>query len=250
MNLAARSHTRYLEAIGVFCRHSRSGFVRSVGNAVALVSGAPEPEFNSVFVDGPRPLHADVRTAVRWIRDERLPHCVVIRSGVDDDLRPTAAEMGLDRDPWLGPLMATESAPDLAGSSGLVVRDGPLVDSTHRRLIAEGFGVDVVLVDAFIGPSFAHDVAVRIAVGSTLAGDPVVTGTAVVVSDPVCVFTVAPVEAHRGRGYGAAITAHLVADGLRRGATLAVLESSEAAISMYEKMGFSTVAHYERWRTR
>ena len=49
---------------------------------------------------------------------------------------------------------------------------------------------------------------------------------------------------HRGRGYGAAITAQVVRDGFRAGARFAWLQSSALGRPVYRRLGFRDVESY------
>jgi ribosomal protein S18 acetylase RimI-like enzyme len=51
----------------------------------------------------------------------------------------------------------------------------------------------------------------------------------------------------RGRGLGAAITAHAANAGRARGCELASLQASPAGEPVYRRMGFTTVRHYLRY---
>jgi GNAT superfamily N-acetyltransferase len=48
--------------------------------------------------------------------------------------------------------------------------------------------------------------------------------------------------AHRGKGYGTALTWAVIAEGVRRGCTSAMLSASAMGYSLYERMGFQTVS--------
>lgn len=58
------------------------------------------------------------------------------------------------------------------------------------------------------------------------------------------IFNVATSPEHRGRGYGAAITARAVRDGFAAGSEFAFLQSSDIGHSVYRKLGFRDVEEY------
>jgi hypothetical protein len=60
----------------------------------------------------------------------------------------------------------------------------------------------------------------------------------------VGIFNVATPEAHRGHGYGAAVTSRAMADGLAAGAEFAYLQSSAIGESVYRRLGFEQVSTY------
>jgi hypothetical protein len=73
------------------------------------------------------------------------------------------------------------------------------------------------------------------------------TAMAFTVGDAVGIFNVGTLRPHRRRGYGAAITARAVADGLAAGGRWAWLESSDDGLRVYERLGFATVETHAVW---
>jgi predicted GNAT family acetyltransferase len=73
------------------------------------------------------------------------------------------------------------------------------------------------------------------------------TALGVTDGDHVGIFNVATPPAHRGKGYGAAITAWAVGDGFQNGASVAFLQSSPMGFRVYERLGFRTVEDWSVW---
>jgi N-acetylglutamate synthase len=106
-------------------------------------------------------------------------------------------------------------------------------------------------VDAFLGlmtPAVMERPGVRAYVGK-IDREPVATAVGVSLENHVGIFNVATLPAHRRRGYGAAITARAVCDGLDQGARWAWLQSSPAGYSVYENLGFKLRESWECWIT-
>jgi len=61
------------------------------------------------------------------------------------------------------------------------------------------------------------------------------------------IFNVATTDADRGRGYGTVAAAHAVLDGFRAGAGCAYVQGTPLALPVYEKLGFTTVEHWQQW---
>lgn len=77
---------------------------------------------------------------------------------------------------------------------------------------------------------------------------PVTTALSVPTSgDSVGIFNVATPPAHRGHGYGAAVTAAAIADGMAAGARWSWLQSSPEGVGVYERLGFRTVESWAMW---
>jgi predicted GNAT family acetyltransferase len=58
------------------------------------------------------------------------------------------------------------------------------------------------------------------------------------------VYSIATIESVRRRGYGAAMTARVVADGVAAGCDVAALQASDMGRSIYERLGFRTLVRY------
>ena len=78
------------------------------------------------------------------------------------------------------------------------------------------------------------------------SGEAPVSTSALFMSHRVAgVYNVATLDAHRGHGYGEALTWHAVRRGMESGAAFASLQASEMGAPIYARMGFETVAPYE-----
>jgi predicted GNAT family acetyltransferase len=58
------------------------------------------------------------------------------------------------------------------------------------------------------------------------------------------VYNVSTIPPFRRRGYGAAMTARIAADGVAVGGDVAILQASEMGYPVYERMGYRTVVEY------
>lgn len=61
------------------------------------------------------------------------------------------------------------------------------------------------------------------------------------------IYNIATVSEMRGRGYGTALTGHLLAQAKERGCDTAVLTSSKIGRSVYERLGFREVAEIDNY---
>lgn len=76
---------------------------------------------------------------------------------------------------------------------------------------------------------------------------PVTTGLGVTVGESVGIFNTATPPQYRGHGFGAAVTARAVADGLHSGARWSFLQSSPAGYGVYTRLGYSTAELWDLW---
>ena len=76
-------------------------------------------------------------------------------------------------------------------------------------------------------------------------GEPVSTAATVPCGDTIGVYNVATLPDHRLRGYGEAVMRHALEEAEReRPSRPVVLQSTEAGLRLYERMGFRTVARF------
>lgn len=217
---------------------------------VRYSTGKPAPRLNGVAVlDG----RADRGAAEAWLAElaaRGYPSCLMTRPAAPEWAGALAEQFGL-ADAGTEPLMwhrepATVTAPP--GGPTLIAavdpRDGDTVRAA-QRLFAEGFGAP----EEILGPMLSAEV---IAVeGSTTyvgtsEGVACVVGTASLVDGYLGVYNIATPPPHRRRGHGAAMTVHVVLDGVRHGAHTAYLQASTDGFAIYERLGFRTI---EEWRT-
>jgi len=116
----------------------------------------------------------------------------------------------------------------------------------HVDVWAHGFGVPVQALTPWLGSDLLHRPNV-IAYQASLDGEDVATALGIVANGFVGVFNVACLTSHRRRGYGGALTARVVLDGLTSGADMAVLTSSPLGEGIYRELGFHEVARWAQW---
>jgi predicted GNAT family acetyltransferase len=64
------------------------------------------------------------------------------------------------------------------------------------------------------------------------------------------VYAIATIPSARRRGYGAAMTARVVTDGLAAGCDVAALQASELGRPTYERLGFRVDVRYTAYSPR
>jgi predicted GNAT family acetyltransferase len=146
--------------------------------------------------------------------------------------------------------MVLDDASDLdavAAPDGLTIRQlAPDEAELHVMTAAAGFGAPEHVFRHLVTHSSLSLPGVRAYLGE--AGDhPVTTGIGMAQRGSVGIFNIATPPEHRGRGYGAAVTARAVADGLGGGSRYAYLQSSPDGFSVYLRLGFRTVEEWRCW---
>ena len=224
-----------------------AGWARRAPGVLSGITGSTLPTLNGVWIYNEDGVRAAVPELLTRVAATGHPHCLQLCPGSSNALHDVARERGMRRDTDV-PLMALVDPGALpeAGPPELVITTlTPERVSVHAELAAAGFGAPVDDLNRLMTPVAAAS-GVCIYVGQ-VAGEPVVTGAGVQLGDQIGVFNIATLPAHRQRGYGAAITAQIVRDGLSRGARWAWLQSSAEGHGVYEKLGFITLEVWECW---
>jgi GNAT superfamily N-acetyltransferase len=221
------------------------------GGVVTILTGLPFDWFNQILIEREGATPAGVLAGVAQAR-ERSPSFVVrLREGLDDRFIATLTRAGLAsaREDATTPGMvafpidhdaiASHASPELEIRR---VTDLAGIDA-HRKVVTDGFGSDpaVALGTACVDLLDRPDCVVYVGYAG---GDPVVSGLGWRTGRTIGVYSIATIASARRRGYGAAMTAHVVSDGLVTGCDVAALQASEIGRPIYERIGFRTVVRY------
>ena len=147
------------------------------------------------------------------------------------------------------PLMVLEGPSRLADADpeGLVIKLlAPEGASHHASLAAAGFEAPEEYFQQLMTTGLLRGAGVRCYLGE-FDGEPVTTGVGVTFGDSVGIFNIATPPGHRRHGYGSAVTARTIRDGLSCGARWAWLQSSPAGYPVYQRLGFQTVESWHCW---
>ena len=238
----------FLDSWGVVCDAAPAGSYSEQGGVVRADSGLPVPAFNGVWMTTPDVAPADVLAAVDEFAAGELPWNVQLRDGYPVELDDQLSRRGLVPTADI-PFMVLPDPARLAAATASVPAGFRQVETFRDldsllSLLERGFGMP---------PQLARELfPVRLVfLASTwllAAGDEDVSTGLGFVRDGWCgVFNVATPEEHRGRGFGAAVTAHAVEQALAAGARGAYLQSSPMGLPVYERLGFVTVERWRQW---
>jgi N-acetylglutamate synthase len=226
------------------------GSYRAEPGAFALTTGVAIPTLNGVWVDSLDGGTGLVVELLDEVAATGLPHCLQARPAAANQVANLMRSRGMIPDDRI-PLMVLEGPADLArpqqANSELKVRQlDPAHARLHAEIAAEGFEAPIEPFVRLMTPATLAADGVRCYVGE-VDGEAVSTGIGVTIGPAVFICNIATPPDHRRRGYGAALTARAVADGLAAGATWSVLQSSPAGYAVYERLGFRTVEDWSCW---
>jgi GNAT superfamily N-acetyltransferase len=117
----------------------------------------------------------------------------------------------------------------------------------HRKVVTEGFGSPPEVALGTTCPELLRRPECVVNVGYA-EGAPVTSGLAWRTGRVVGVYAIATIPAARHRGFGAAMTARIMTDGLASGCDTAVLQASELGRPIYERLGFTVDVSYVPYR--
>src|SRR4051794_24526492 len=215
----------------------RDGYLWTVCPAV------PVPQFNGVW-----PIDDSSTPALEGALDEvralGLPCSIQVRAGRTPAAEREAERLGLVESVLPGMLARAEELRD-PEPDGLHVIRVRTADGLAQALAlaAEGFAAPPEIFAPLYVPEVAAMDGLAIYIGRAGEVD-VTTAVGLTIEDAVGVFTVATPAAHRGRGYGAAVTAYAAREGFAAGARFAYLQSSSLGYPVYRRLGFRDVERY------
>ena len=219
------------------------------GGAVACVTGVGVPWLNGVWPERADADPGAVAGLLDRVQATGLPHCLQLRPGASPALAGLAAARAMTPDEEI-PLMVMEDPAAVTGArplAGLVLRElSPEQVDLHVSVVAAGFEAPEEPFAQLVTGDVLRLPGVRCYLGEA-GGQAVTTGVGVTLGDFTGVFNIATPAAHRRRGYGAAVTARAVADGLAAGAKWAWLQSSPLGYATYTRLGFETVETWKCW---
>jgi ribosomal protein S18 acetylase RimI-like enzyme len=212
----------------------------------ALVSfpTLPLPSFNGVWVnDETSP--GEIADALEELADVNSLLGIITRRNTAESVKAIAGELGYTAAEHMPGMVTTPSELRPAPAPELAVLRVETGDGYAQALAvaAEGFGAPADLLAPIYMLEVTSQDGLEVYLGRS-DGKDVTTAIHFVVEDAVGIFNVATPEEHRGRGYGAAITAEAVRDGFAGGASFAFLQSSDMGASVYHRLGFREVDAY------
>lgn len=228
----------YLGAWRLLVEASNGGTVEETDDVLFTVTPAPIAFFNSAFVKPPADPLSCLAAVTSFYREREKPFTIRFR----DSQEAAAACQQAGLVPAGSTPLMNVSTSEVTGPHGVEVRQ---VDSDswddHLSAIASGFGMPPTLVGGMFGRSLL-EAPHYAAFNAYLDGEVASTAALIVTPGVAGIYNVATVEAFRNRGLGDATTRAAVVEGGRRGCPTATLQSSEMGFSVYERMGFRTVA--------
>jgi len=250
--LADLEHENWIAYLTAVASCDARTTVARAGGVLTLLTGLPMDWFNQILIEGEHATPAGVLDAVIQARAQRIDFVVRLRQGIDDRFIPTLIQAGLEAEapetatpgmvafPIDRDAIAKQTVPELDIQR---VTDAVGIDA-HRQTATAGFGADPAVAQGTVCANLLGRPDCVIYVGYA-DGDPVVSGLGWRTGRTIGVYSIATIPSARRRGYAAAMTARVVADGALAGCDAAALQASEMGRPIYKRLGFRTVITYD-----
>ncbi len=248
--LLRRFHGHLYDVWSRLARSVPGGWVEEASGLTCIATGSSSPSFN-LALSGERLRDPRValdaahdrfgRTGLRWL--------LKLQPERDRELVAHARRCGLDLDEEpvygmpIGPWSVTATLPSASPLSVNVAGSETIDDAV--RCFAEAFDADPEAASRELGSNLLTVPTFTVFVGY-LSGEPVATAMLATTRSVglAGVYSVATRPAHRGRGFGTALTAAALASAGKQGYDTAVLEPSPSGAGMYRRMGFEPLTTY------
>jgi GNAT superfamily N-acetyltransferase len=256
---AALEHENWIAYLTSVVRCTDSGRVHREGGTVTIVSDIPFDWFNQVLVERPDATPVGLLAGVERVFANDSGSVVRLREGIDDRFIPILTKAGL---------VAADAATTTPGMVAFPINRDAISDAItpshvpgieihrvtdavglddHRKVVTEGFGSPPAVA---LGTTCAEllDRPECVVYVGYADGAPVASGLGWRTGRVIGVYAIATIPAARRRGFGAAMTARVVTDGLASGCDAAALQASELGRPIYERLGFLVDVRYVAYR--
>lgn len=246
MDDAERLHEAARSSFEALCNaFDDAVFERREGYDLVLFPQIPIPQFNAVWPLDDTAAAEALPEAIAEIESLGISPGVLYRDGRAPACAETARVLGLTAEE-VEPAMAV-SADDLAAVEvpelQLVRVATPDGLAQALAVAVAGFGIPAEILAPLYGLELDTFEGMAVYLGR-VDGRDVSTSVGFRLGDTVGIFNVATPPEHRGRGYGAALTAAAAREGFAAGADLAWLQSSPLGLPVYRRLGFREVETY------
>ncbi|ADV61725.1 GCN5-related N-acetyltransferase [Isosphaera pallida ATCC 43644] len=251
---ARRATYALLTAPSPLIDHQTGGRTRVIDGLTFSALALNGPTFNIVAVTGTPPDRERLETLASEFFGANAPSFGVILEG--DDPANAGLQAELSQRGWRiveeEPAMILSDLQPLERTSVPAMLMVEVVKTPEEldvffALVLEIFKLTPELLAGLAtAPSALDDPRLFFLLGRT-AGVPVAIALGAMVEEAVTIYGVGVRSTRRRQGFGTAMTVAAVREGIRRGATLAVLRANPLSQPLYERLGFRVVCLHRTW---
>jgi ribosomal protein S18 acetylase RimI-like enzyme len=242
----ARLDANMIACFQLLAMASNAGEMDQFDGIQLVATGAAAASLNVAFVT--RPLEdaaASLARARAWFAARKLLCSVRVRSGLDAETGRLTRAAGFSEVDTMPAMLLPRigEQPPMPSDLDILRADEEGTASDLQRVLADGFPMPAEFAALLVAPPLRSHHATELYVGYH-AGEPVAASSLVITGDVAGVYNVATLPRFRRHGYGEAMTAHALGRGAELGCSMGTLQATLQGRSIYERMGFHTVAHY------
>jgi ribosomal protein S18 acetylase RimI-like enzyme len=248
--LLRRFHGHLHDVWRRLARSIPGGWVEDASGLTCIATGSTSPSFNlALSGESLRDPQVALDAANDRFRDAGLRWLLKLQPELDHELVVQARRRGFDLDEepvYAMPIRpGARTAPRRSASPLSIVVAGTDTIDDAIHCFADAFDADPDAVSRELGPNLLTIPTFTVFVGY-LSGQPVATSMLATTRSVglAGVYSVATRSAHRGRGFGTALTAAALTAAEEQGYDTAVLEPSPSGAPMYRRMGFEPFTTY------
>jgi GNAT superfamily N-acetyltransferase len=245
-----------VEALRFFGRARNDGEVRDLAGLSLIFCGLNYAAFNAALITAPVDNNSNelmrlIEFAASQFQTQRLRWTFWL---CDDFLDRSLSRQSLPifsrynlRALTQAPGMYTERLhPPLHKLPALEVRSvgDPHTRNTFAEIMAAAFEIPHSVATAVYGSERAWSGTLKGYIGYA-NGKPVTTAASTVTGDVIGLYSVATLPHHRRLGFAEAIMRQVIDEAFRNGIQRTVLQSTSSGLSLYEKMGYRTITHFD-----
>lgn len=222
----------------------KARFEQRPGFALVSFPLLPFPWLNGLWTDDDCSVEA-LAGAVAELEPTGAPLGVLTRRTSPEAVAEAARQLGFTADERMPGMALTtaELVPPPEPDFDVITVESSEEMARALAVAAEGFEVAAEILAPVYSPAMAS-LDGYVVYLARKGGADLSTATRYVAGEDVGIFNVATPAEYRGRGYGAAITAHALRDGFSSGASFGWLQSSALGESIYRRLGFREVETY------
>lgn len=244
-NHISRLNAHSRSALEKIADHVSDGKVAQLGPLTAVSVGLPTSVYNQIFAFEP-PVDENLEEAISWMADRELPYWVTVPKPVLDDISEQFAELGLTKSEKVYPGMMMPSLAEVP-STETSVDISAVTDSAQHGEFVKAFSTVFETTPEYArraNPlSMLDDDDMELFIGYS-DGNPVACAHLIQTGDVAGVYSVGVQPDARRQGIGEAMTWAVLRSGRAAGCEVGVLQSTEMAYSLYQRMGFETIVNY------
>ena len=241
---ASEIHANYVHALGRIGGLGPDGESEQVGPLLCINAGIGVSRFNiAVPVSQVTDPRGAIRGAIEWFGTRGLNFRLDLRGKVDTPLI-AAATVEKFQFWWREPVMVLEPLPlplEIPAELELIEVLGPEERDLYCRVDAEEYSDQAFQLGMISVAAQLPGVTMHL---GTVAGEPVARSMSIRTGGVVGIHNVYVAPSQRRKGYGAALTAAAIEAGRQGRAPAARLPSTQAAVSLYTRIGFTHVDDY------